>query len=474
MTSSDLISLSAREAVGLLRRGDVSPRDLVDAAADRIASVDPNVNAVPTLCLEMAREAADNITPPEQPGPGWLAGLPILVKDLSDVAGVRTTYGSPIFADHVPDRDDLMVARLKRNGAIVMGKTNTPEFGAGANTFNEVFGKTRNPWNTDMTCGGSSGGAAVALATGMTWLATGSDLGGSLRTPASFCSVVGMRPTPGRVATGPGSDPFQTLSVNGPMGRNVADMALMLDAEAGLDPYYPLSMPPPETSFESAALSPVLPGRIGFSPDLGIGPVDKEVADICRAATEKLASAGATVEESCPDFSGALDTFQVLRAALFVTGRATLLENHRDKLKPEMIWNIEKGMKLTAGEIGRAQNERARLSERAAKWFESHDVLACPVAIVPPFDVDIRYVESVGDHRFDNYVDWLYIVAAITLTGCPAISVPCGFTSTGLPVGLQLVAPPRSEAALLSMAAAAEEIFGLSGQLPIDPRPGAA
>tara|TARA_R110002110_G_scaffold376568_2_gene586894 strand:- start:409423 stop:410847 length:1425 start_codon:yes stop_codon:yes gene_type:complete len=474
MTSSDLITLSARDAVGKLQRGDVSPRELIDAAADRIAAVDPAVNAVPTLCLEMAYEAAENITPPDEPGPGWLAGLPILIKDLSDVAGVRTTYGSPIFADHVPETDDLMVARLKRNGAIIMGKTNTPEFGAGANTFNEVFGKTRNPWNTDMTCGGSSGGAAVALATGMTWLATGSDLGGSLRTPASFCSVVGMRPTPGRVAMGPGSDPFQTLSVNGPMGRDVADMALLLDAEVGVDPSYPMSMPAPETSFLSAALSPKLPGRVGFSPDLGIGPVDTEVADICRAATEKLSAAGAMVEDSCPDFTGALDIFQVLRAALFVTGRQTLLENHREALKPEMIWNIEKGMKLTAGGIGRAQVARAQLCERVTKWFENYDVLACPVAIVPPFDVDIRYVERVGDHAFDNYVDWLYIVAAITLTGRPAISVPCGFTSSGLPVGLQLVGQPRGEAGLLSMASAAEEIFGLSGQLPIDPRSGDA
>ena len=471
---SDLISLSARDAVGMLRRGEVSPRELIDAAADRIAAVDPAVNAVPTLCLEMAYEAAEKVTPPDAPGAAWLVGLPILIKDLSDVAGVRTTYGSPIFADHIPETDDLMVARLKRNGAIIMGKTNTPEFGAGANTFNEVFGKTRNPWNTDMTCGGSSGGAAVALATGMTWLATGSDLGGSLRTPASFCSVVGMRPTPGRVAMGPGSDPFQTLSVNGPMGRDVADMALLLDAEAGVDPYYPMSMPAPESSFQAAALSPKLPGRIGFSPDLGIGPVDPEVADICRAATEKIAAAGAGVEDACPDFTGALDIFQTLRAALFVTGRQALLENHREALKPEMIWNIEKGMKLNAGEIGRAQVERGRLGQRVTQWFENFDLLACPVAIVPPFDVDIRYVERVGDHAFDNYVDWLYIVAAITLTGRPAISVPCGFTSTGLPVGLQLVGQPRGEAALLSMAAAAEEIFGLSGQLPIEPRPGDA
>ncbi len=473
MALTELTRLSARDAVALLRHGEVTARELVDAAADRIAEVDPAVNAVPTLCLDMARAHADAVQVPENPGPGWLASLPILIKDLTDVAGVRTTYGSPIFADYVPDHDDVMVARLKRNGAIVMGKSNTPEFGAGANTFNEVFGKTRNPWNTDMTCGGSSGGAAVALATGMTWLATGSDLGGSLRTPASFCSVVGMRPTPGRVPLGPTSDPFQTLSMNGPMGRNVADLALLLDAQVGVEPNFPLSLPAPETSFEASALSPELPGRIGFSPDLGIGPVDPEVVDVCRAAAERLAGAGATVEEACPDFSGAMDIFQTLRAALFVTGRASLLDNHRDALKPEMIWNIEKGMKLTAGEIGRAQVERGHLTRRVADWFEAYDILACPVAIVPPFDVDIRYVERVGDHAFDNYVDWLYIVAAITLTGCPAISIPCGYTASGLPIGLQLVAPARSEAKLLSVAAAAEEIFGLAAKVPMDPIPGA-
>ena len=470
MSLSELTRLSARDAVAMLRRREVSSLELVDAAAERIAEVDPVVNAVPTLCLDMAREAAGALVAPNDPGPGWLAGLPILVKDLTDVAGVRTTYGSPIFANHVPERDDVMVSRLKRNGAIVLGKSNTPEFGAGANTFNEVFGKTRNPWNVDMTCGGSSGGAAVALATGMTWLATGSDLGGSLRTPASFCSVVGLRPTPGRVPQGPTSDPFQTLSMNGPMGRNVADLALMLDAEVGVEPSFPLSLPEPGISFESAALSPKLPGRIGFSPDLGIGPVEREVAEICSAATTKLADAGASVDESCPDFSGAMDVFQTLRAALFVTSRSSLLQNHRDALKPEMIWNIEKGMKLTAAAIGRAHVERGKLTRRVASWFENYDILACPVAIVPPFDVDTRYVERVGDHEFDNYVDWLYIVAAITLTGCPAISVPCGFTADGLPVGLQLVGRPRGEAALLSVAAAAEDVFGLDSLVPMDPR----
>lgn len=474
MTSSDLVSLTARDAVALLKKGEVAPLELVDAAADRIAAVDGAVNAIPTLCLEQARDAAANFEQPGEAGPGWLAGLPMVVKDLNEVAGVRTTFGSPIFADYVPDADELSVATLKGNGAIVIGKSNTPEFGAGANTFNEVFGKTRNPWNTDMTCGGSSGGAAVSLATGMAWLATGSDLGGSLRTPASFCSVVGMRPSPGRVATGPTSDPFQTLSVNGPMGRTVADTALMLDAEAGLNSHYPLSLPAPEVPFETAALNPVAPGKVGFSPDLGIGPVDAEVAEICRAAAVRLGEAGSSVDDDIPDFSDALEIFQTLRAALFVANRATLLENFRDKLKPEMIWNIEKGMQQSSGDIGRAQVERGKLTVRVADWFGDHDVLACPVAIVPPFDVDNRYVERVGDHEFDNYVDWLYIVAAITLTGCPAISVPCGFTASGLPVGLQLVGRPRGEAELLSYAAKAEEIFALDTLLPIDPRSPAA
>jgi amidase len=472
MSASELVSLGARDAVALLKKGEVSPLELVDAAAERIAAVDPAVNALPTLCLDAARDAARKFSPPDETGPGWLAGLPLVVKDLNDTAGVRTTYGSPIFDDHVPDRDDIMVARLKRNGAIVLGKSNTPEFGAGGNTFNEVFGKTRNPWNTATTCGGSSGGAAVALATGMSWLATGSDLGGSLRTPASFCSVVGLRPSPGRVAAGPGSDPFQTLSVNGPMARNVGDVALMLDAQAGVDPASPLSLDPPARPFVEAAENPALPARIGFSADLGLGPVDPEVAAICRAGVARFAAAGAAVEEAAPDFSGALDAFQVLRAALFVANRSPLLTHYRDQLKPEMIWNIEKGMNQSSGDVTRATLARGAITRRVTDWFGEYDLLACPAAIVPPFDVDTRYIERVGDHVFDNYVDWLYMAFAITLTGCPAISVPCGFTASGLPVGLQLVAPPRSEARLLSFAAKFEEIADIVPKTPIDPRPG--
>ncbi len=471
MSSSELVSLSAREAVSRLKSGEITPLELIDAAEERIAAVDPAVNALPTLCLDMARDAAKSLPKPDNPGPGWLAGLPIVVKDVTDVAGVKTTHGSPIFADHISERDDISVEILKKNGALVIGKSNTPEFAAGANTFNEVFGKTLNPWNTDMTCGGSSGGAAVALVTGMSWLATGTDLGGSLRTPASYCSVVGLRPSPGRVAAGPQRDPFQSLSMNGPMARNVADVALMLDAEVGVHPGAPLSMDAPARSFQDAALNPTTPLRVGFTPDLGIGPVDPEVAEICRAGAARFAEAGAVVEDATPDFSGALEIFQTLRAAAFVVNRAPLLEKHRDKMKPEMIWNIEKGMNQTSGDISLALRERGALCQRVATWFEDFDVLACPAAIVPPFDVDMRYLERVGDHEFGNYVDWLYICFAITLSGCPAMSVPVGFTQSGLPIGLQLVGRPRGEAELLGYAARLEEIVGISARVPLDPRP---
>ena len=472
--SDDLIALTAREAVRRLREGDVSPLDLVDALAARIEAVDGAVNALPIRCFDRAREQAKRFRSPAKTGPGWLAGLPMIVKDLNEVAGVRTTFGSPIFADYVPDRNEISVDTLERNGAIPVAKSNTPEFGAGANTFNEVFGKTRNPWNTALTCGGSSGGSAVALATGMAWLATGSDLAGSLRTPASFCGVVGLRPSPGRVAHGPGRTPFQTLAVDGPMARNVGDVGLMLDAECGADVRDPLSFGRPEGSFQAAAEAPRAPRRVGFSSNLGLGPVDPAIAEICRAAAQRFAEGGTVVEEACPDFSGALESFQTLRAELFVGTRATLLRDHRDLLKPEVIWNIEKGMGQSVGDVGRAEEIRGEIYHRVVEWFGDYDLLACPTAITPPFDVDIRYLESLEGHRFDNYVDWLYIVFAITLTSCPVISLPVGFTARGLPVGIQLVARPRGEADLLSFAAQLEAILSLDWGLPILPRAGSA
>ena len=468
----ELIALSACEAVACLKAGDVSPVELVDAAAARIEAVNPAVNAIPTLCLDQARDTAKAMPKPDNPDAGWLAGLPVMIKEVNEVAGMRTTYGSPIFADHVPDQDDLMVDTLKRRGAVVLGKSNIPEFAAGANTFNEVFGKTRNPWNTDMTCGGSSGGSAVSVATGMSWLATGNDLGGSLRTPASFCSVVGLRPSVGRVAQANGlmsQDAYQSLVVEGPIGRDVADVALMLDAQSGRNPKDPKSLVSPATPFLQSTLEPRAPKRVGFTPNLGIGPMDQEVAAICTAAAARFGDAGSVVEDAAPDFTGAMDVFQTLRAALFATIAAPLLDNHRAQLKPEMVWQVEKGLALSSGEVGRASMARTKLYQRVASWFEDYDVLALPAATVPPFDVNIRYIEEVDGRTFDNYVDWIYITYAITLTGCPAISVPAAFTDSGLPVGIQLVGRPYGEAELLSYAAQLEEILALGRMTPMMP-----
>ena len=475
--SDDLMRLTARQALALLERREVSPLELIDAALARIESVDGKVNALPIRCPERARDAARRLMAEPSPDDrrGWLGGLPLAIKDSMDVAGVRSTYGSPIYADHLPERSDLQVEALERKGGIVLARSNVPEFAAGANTFNTVFGKTRNPWNTAMSCGGSSGGAAVALATGEVWLANGSDLGGSLRIPASFCSVVGLRPSPGLVPQGPAKNVYDGLSVSGPMARTVGDLALMLDAMATFDPRDPLSAAPPAEPFLDAVLAapPRLRLRVGFSRDLGFLPVETEVAELAAAATRRFAERGAAVEEVGPDFSGASEIFQTLRALRFVANYAPLLAQHRARIKPDVVWNVEKGLALDGAAVGKAMRERARLHERVVGFFAEYDLLATPAVIVPPFDIEQRYVAEVAGRRFDNYVDWLAMSYAVTLVGCPALSLPCGFTRAGLPVGLQLVGRPRGEAALLAAAAGLEEQLGLATLLPIEPRPGA-
>jgi len=465
MTESDLWRLTASEAVGLLKRREVSPLELIDAAAARIEATDGVINAMPTLCLERARDHARRIM--KEGGDSLLAGLPIAVKDLEDVAGVRTTYGSPIYQDHVPTRSNILVETLESRGAVVIGKSNTPEFGAGASTFNEVFGKTRNPWNREKSVAGSSGGSAAALAAGQAWLATGSDLGGSLRTPASFCSVVGLRPSPGRVARGPTTEPFNSLSVAGPMARTADDTALLLDAMVGQHREDPMSLAAPAVTFAETVGERRLPKRIGYSRDLGIIPVDREVAAICEKAAQEFATMGVEVVEAAPNFSEAIECFQTLRAAGFVTSLSATLRDHGDKLKPEVIWNIERGLALDTGQIAAAQLARGRLYKSAVHFFENHDLLLCPAAIVPPFDVDTRYVEEANGMHFDNYIDWVAIASAITLTSCPAVSVPAGFTEAGLPVGLQIVGPPRGEAEALTAAALLDDANGISKLLPV-------
>ena len=465
-----LFKLTAREAVSRLKNGEVSPIELIDAAEERIRKTDTKINALPTLCFDRARTNARRLIekPIKDAPPQYLHGLPIAVKDLVEVSGVRTTWGSPIHAEHISTHSDYLVERLEANGAIVIGKSNTPEFGAGSHTFNEVFGHTHNPWNTSLSAGGSSGGAAAALAAGQVWLATGSDLGGSLRNPASFCSLVGLRPSPGRIAHGPTSLPFNDLSVDGPMGRNIGDVALMLDAQVGRDPRDPLSLPAPETSFLTAADQPLLPKRVGFSPDLGFLPVENDVKDLCAQAAQFFADMGVVVEEACIDFTGADEIFHVLRGQLFAAGRASLLD-YRDQLKPEVIWNIEAGLKMSATDIAHATHARGALYQRTLEFFDKYDLLLCPAAAVPPFDGHSRYPTEIAGVKQERYIDWLMICGAISLTTCPAASVPCGFTNDKRPVGLQIVAPPREEAALISACSLYEQTQPYANMLPIDP-----
>src|SRR3954470_628080 len=343
----ELVRATACEIVGRLNAGEVSPLDLLDALEARIAEVDGEVNALPTLCFDRARAHANELMKRPCGNRGLLAGLPVPIKDLTNVAGVLTTQGSPIYKDTIPPRSDILVEHLEQNGAVIYAKSNTPEFGAGANTFNEVFGPTRNPWNLSRSAAGSSGGAAAALATGTAWLAHGSDMGGSLRNPASFCGVVGMRPSIGRVAHTPVAKIDRNLGVQGPMARNVEDLALLLDAMSGEHPADPLSLPAPASSFLSAARSGSKPRRVAYSPDLGITPVDPEVAAITRKAAARFVEAGAIVEEAHPDLREAHECFHVLRAFDFAISRGALLRTKRDLLKPEVIWNIEEGLKLS-------------------------------------------------------------------------------------------------------------------------------
>jgi amidase len=462
--------MSAVAVVDLLRRGDVTPHDLLDALEARIALVDPIVNAVPTLAFERAHILADRLMAHPPAERGRLAGLPVPIKDLTNVAGVRTTQGSPIFAHIIPETSDVLVDRLEREGGIVYAKSNTPEFGAGANTFNDVFGPTLNPYDVSRSAAGSSGGAAVAVATGMAWVAHGSDLGGSLRSPAAFCNIVGMRPTVGRVAQSRTVSVDATLGVQGPMARTVEDVALLLDAMVGEDSRDMLSKPRPPTSFLDMTRRGALPRRVAYSSDLGVTPVDPELVEITRRAAYRLRDVGVVVVEAHPDLTEAHECFRVLRAHGFAMTLGPLLEKHSGLMKPEVVANVERGLALTSGEIVRAERQRAEMTQRAQRFFLDYDLLLCPATIVPPFPIGDRYVASVNGHTFETYIDWLAIAYAITLICSPALSLPCGFTRVGLPVGLQMVGPPNADGFLLGVAYTLESILDLNTERPLTPK----
>ncbi len=465
---NELHKKTATEAVSLLRKGEVKPSELVSASIARIEEADQNTNALPIHCFERAIEQARNWKP-DRDNPRSLGGLPIAVKDYNDVSGVRTTYGSPIFADNIAAKSDATVQRLERNGAIPIAKSNVPEW-AGGNTFNPVLGTTRNPWNTAMSAGGSSGGSGVAVATGLIWLATGNDLGGSLRTPASFNGIVGLRPSPGRVPRGARLAAFDTLWIEGPMARCVEDVALMLDAGAGHELDDPLSFDDPSTLFADEIKGDKLPRRIAFSPNLGVVPMEPEVARICEEGARQFSRLGAEVTNDIPDFSGVLDAYQTLRAVLVAMMMGPVLAEHREKIAPEIVGNIERGLELTSDQIFSAERVRWHLYHRMAEFFDQHDLLICPAASIPPFPVEQRYIEEIDGQKCETYIDWFSITFALSMTGCPVLSLPCGFTSTGLPVGMQIVGRPRGEADLLRAAYHLEKTLGLHLGLPIDPR----
>jgi amidase len=461
---------------GLLRRREVSAREVTAAHIERTEAVDGAVNALVTRCFERATAraaAADEALARGEP-PGLLHGLPVAHKDLLDTAGVRTTYGSPLFADHVPDQDALVVRRMAAAGAISLGKTNVPEFGAGSHTVNRVFGATRNPYDLTRSAGGSSGGAAAALAARMICLADGSDLGGSLRNPASFCNVVGLRPSPGRVPKWPLADPADTLGVEGPMARTVADLALLLAVQSGPDPGVPLALdaPPPllaSPAGVTAVLARDLRGlRVAWSEDLGL-PVEPAVRAALAPARAVLTGLGCEVTDAAPDLAGADEVFRTWRALRFAANFGPLLREHPGELGPNVAWNVERGQLLTVADLSRATLLWTALAERVSAFFATFDVLACPVSQVPPFDVELDWVHGIDGVPQETYLDWMKSAYFISVTGLPAVSVPAGFTPGGLPVGLQLVGRRRADWDLLGVAAAFEAATGYAKISPALP-----
>jgi amidase len=467
--SDELCFLPATELALRIRRKDLSARELMQASLAQIERLNPKLNAIVSLYAEQALAQARAADERQARGEtlGALHGLPIAHKDLFLTRGMRTTFGSPIFKDFVPEQNLLIVDRLQAAGAISIGKTNTPEFGAGSQTFNAVFGKTLNPYDTGKTCGGSSGGAAVALATGMVPLADGSDMGGSLRCPANFCNVVGLRTSPGRVPIWPAKTGWSTLGVEGPMARTVGDCALMMCVIAGWDAKSPIAIAEPGSVFSRPLARDFKGVRLAWSPDLGGLPLDPRVAAVLASQRASFAALGCSVEEATPDLADANEIFQTLRAWQYELSYGEHLDQHRDLLKDTVIWNIEAGRKLSGPRIGAAEAKRTALYERMRNFMQRYEFLILPVNQVPPFDVDQPFVTQINGVAMDTYIDWMKSCYFITVTGHPAISVPCGFTADGLPVGVQIVGRHQDDFGVLQLAYAFEQATRLWQRHPV-------
>lgn len=458
MDDETLCLLPATQLRAMLLAREISSVELLEATLHQVERWNPKVNAVVTLTVESARAAALQSDARLARGDARLLdGLPVVHKDLFAVAGVRTTKGSPLFADWIPDYDETHVAMMHAAGAVSIGKSNTPEFGAGSQTFNPVFGVTRNPHDLTKTCGGSSGGAAVALATGMAALADGSDVGGSLRNPAAFCGVVGLRPSPGRV---PGKAGWPRLGVSGPMGRTVGDAALLLAAISGAGPGSPLSLESAPEQFLVPLERDWSGVRLAWSPGLGGLPVEPEILAVLSSAVRRLDALGAVIEEAALDLAGAAEIFHVLRALAFEQELGPLYDLNSSEMKETVRWNIEAGRRLNGRQVAASDAAHARLLERVASFFECYDYLLCPATQVLPFDVEVEYPTVIAGTKLSTYIEWMRSCTDISVTNCPALSVPVGASASGLPIGLQIVGPHRGDLGVLQLGHAIERVLG--------------
>lgn len=467
-SSGSLCWTSAVELAELIRSGQLSAREALTAHLQQIERVNPQVNAIVTLAAEQAAAAAaqaDEMQARKQPlGP--LHGLPVAHKDLVETSGIRTTFGSPLFRDYVPTEDDLIVQRLRRAGAITLGKTNTPEFGAGSQTFNRIFGATRNPYDLTKTCGGSSGGAAVALACGMVPVADGSDTGGSLRNPAAFCNVVGFRPSPGRVPDPKAAFGWSTLSTHGCLARSVADLALGLSAIAGPDPRAPLSIDEPGHVFARDLGRDFQGVRVAWFRDLGGVPFDARVRAVVDAHRRTFESLGCIVEQAEPDFAPAEIAFRTLRAWNTAVTHGQRFREHPEAYKRTLQIEIEAGLALTGADVARAEMAHAQMWRRFQAFLDKYEFFVLPTTQLPPFDIETEYPEEIAGVRFRSYIDWMKSCWYVSATGNPAASVPAGFTEDGLPVGLQIAGRKHADFSVLQLAHAFEQATGFGRQRP--------
>jgi amidase len=460
----ELAYFPAKKLARLIHARKLSVTEVMQAFVAQIERVNPKVNAIVTFLPEQALKAGKAMDRRKTKPP--LAGLPIAHKDLVPTKGVRTTFGSLVYENHIPDQNHLIVERLSAAGAILIGKTNTPEFGSGSQTFNRVFGATRNPYDLSKTCGGSSGGAAAAVACGLLPFADGSDLAASLRNPGNYCNVVGLRPTPGRVPNWPAANAWDTLSVMGPLGRTVEDCAFLLSAMAGPDPRAPVSISEPGSIFNRSLKRDFRKVRVAWSRSLGGLPMDPRVPAALDPQVKVFKELGCVVENAEPDFSGATEAFETQRAVSYLARFGGLLEKHRDKLKDDVVWNIEQGKRLRPEDIARAASMRSELFHRMRMFLERYDYLLCPVNQLPPYPVEWEWPREIAGVKMGNYLDWMKSCYYVTITSHPAISVPAGFTPEGLPVGLQIVGRYRDDFGVLQLAQAFEGVTGVWRRQP--------